>query len=124
MTARVRITRIIAADEIAAQIEPAMKRLLNAMHRRAQRAVPKRTFNLHDTLETTVELRGSRIVGTLAAGGKTPAAPKGADYALFVEQGTSRMSAQPYLRPALLQSRNVDLLFKGEPDRPRGGRAS
>jgi hypothetical protein len=121
MTARIRITRVIAAGEVADLIEPAMRRLLSAMHRRAQRVVPKRTFNLHDTLETDLEVEGSRVVGTLAAGGKTAAAPRGAEYALFIEQGTSRMKAQPYLRPALLQSRSADLNFEGQPERPRGG---
>ncbi len=121
--ARITITRVIGAADLAAEIEPAMQRLVNAIHRRAQRLVPKRTWNLHDTLVNGVEVRGPRVVGVVGVGGSTNAAPEGADYWDYVEHGTSRMRAQPYLRPALLQSRSADLASRETPDAPRGGRA-
>lgn len=119
---RIIITRIIAEREIAEQVAPAMRRLVNAVHRRAQRLVPKRTWNLHDTLVSDVELRGDRVVGVVGVGGRTSFAPNGAAYWEHVETGTSRMRAQPYLRPALLQSRSRDLRNTQEPDKPKGQR--
>jgi HK97 gp10 family phage protein len=121
--ARIIITHTIGAGELAAEIAPAMQRLVNAIHRRAQRLVPKRTWNLHDTLVNGVEVQGGRVVGAVGVGGSTGAAPDGAGYWDFVEHGTSRMRAQPYLRPALLQSRSADLDETREPSAPRGGRS-
>jgi hypothetical protein len=122
MSARIRITRLIATRDLADELQPAMRRLANAMHGRAQLTVPKDTWTLHDTLESDVSVRHGLIVATLAAGGPTGAAPDGAPYALHVEGGTSRMRAQPYLRPALLQTTSADLKHRSEPRRPRGGR--
>lgn len=120
---RIILTRVIAAGELADDLAPAMRRLTNALHRRAQRLVPKRTWNLHDTLTSGVEVDGSKVRGIVGVGGPTDAAPDGAAYWDYVETGTSRMRAQPYLRPAMLQSKSADLLSDVEPDKPRGGRS-
>ena len=121
-SARIRITRIIAPAELAEQIEPKIQNLVNAIQRRAQRVVPKRTWNLHDTLTNGVEREGGVVIGTVGVGGKTSAAPEGARYWDNVERGTSRAAAQPYMRPALMQSRSGDLNSTAEPNGPRGGR--
>lgn len=121
--ARIIITRVVAPRQLAAEIEPAMRRLTNALHRRVQRLVPKRTWNLHDTIVSDVEVDGAKVRGVVGVGGATDYAPNGAEYWDFVERGTSRMRAQPYLRPALLQSKSADLNSRVEPNKPRGGRS-
>jgi HK97 gp10 family phage protein len=100
---RLRITRVLAADELGSQIEPKMRNLGNAIGARAQRLVPKRTFALHDSIRSETSRAGATVTTTVSAGGGD------VDYALFVERGTSRMGAQPYLRPAFLQSKASDL---------------
>jgi hypothetical protein len=45
------------------QVKPKFTNLINAMGRRAQRLVPKRTWALHDTIRTDVTERGSQLVG-------------------------------------------------------------
>lgn len=120
--ARIRITRVIADAELAEQVVPKMRNLINAVHRRAALVVPKRTWNLHDTLTTGVEVEGSRVVATLGVGGPTDAAPDGARYWDHVERGTSKAPAQPYMRPALMQSKARDLNDEGAPPSARGGR--
>lgn len=123
MSGRLVITRELGPGELADEVEPAMRRLTNAMHRRAQRLVPKRTWRLHDTLTSDVEVEGATVRGIVGVGGPTDAEPDGADYWDYVEGGTSRQRAQPYMRPALLQSKSADLMSRDEPDRPRGGRS-
>lgn len=44
---------------------------------------------------------------TLRVGSDTSYLPEGEDYSLYVELGTSKMAAQPYLRPALYRQRGV-----------------
>ena len=44
------------------------------------------------------------------------------DYALHVELGTSKMSAQPYLRPAMLQVTGADFRYAGAGPETRGVR--
>lgn len=112
--ARIRITRVINDEELGRQIEERMIRLGNAIGARAQRLVPKRTWALHDTISTTTERTGSRVVTTVGAGGGD------VDYALNVERGTSRMRAQPYLRPALLQMKPGDFRYSGNGPETRG----
>lgn len=96
-----RITRLFP-DRINEQLVEPMTNLGKGIGRRAQRLVPKDTWALHDSIEAKTEVQGDRIVTTVSAGGGD------VGYAMFVEQGTSRMAAQPYLRPALLQSRAGD----------------
>lgn len=97
------VKRVASDAEVAALIEPAMRKLLAAMASRARRAVPKRTWALHDTIAHEVTREGAVVVGTLSAGSLE------VDYARHVELGTSRAKAQPYLRPAVLQSKGSDL---------------
>jgi hypothetical protein len=65
----------------------------------ARRYVPVLTGRLRGTIRAE-HLTGSGRVwfGNVAAG---------VDYHLYVEYGTSRMAAQPYMRPALFQARAV-----------------
>ncbi len=116
----IRITRIVAPREIAEQVEPSMRRLGNAIGRRAQRLVPKRSWRLHDTIEATTETTGDKIVTRVSMGGRTVRG-KTVDYGLHVERGTSRAMAQPFMRPALYQSKTADLAFTGDLDKPHGG---
>jgi HK97 gp10 family phage protein len=105
--AGLRITHIGDSDDVAKAIEPKMRNLGKAMKRRAERLVPKRTFNLHDTLTEATEREGGKVTTQLGVGG--PINGKKADYWEHVERGTSRQAAQPYLRPAMLQSQPSDL---------------
>jgi HK97 gp10 family phage protein len=108
MVTRIRITKMTDGDEIARQIVPRMESLGQAVGARMQRLVPKRTWALHDTIETATERRGAKVTTTISAGSAD------VGYALLVERGTSRMRAQPYMRPALAQSRAGDLHFSGK----------
>lgn len=114
MASRIIITRVVDDDELGRQIEPYMVNLGNAIARRMQRLVPKRSWALHDTIEAGTEREGGRVITEVGAGGGD------VDYELMVERGTSRMRAQPYMRPALLQSRASDLNFTGGPPKRHG----
>lgn len=107
MATRIIITRVIDADELGRQIEPHMVNLGNAIAKRMQRLVPKRTWALHDTIVAGTERKGGRIVTEVGAGSGR------VKYEMHVERGTSIAPAQPYMRPALLQSKAADLNFKG-----------
>lgn len=120
--ARIRITRVVAPAELAEQMMPKMQNLVNAIQRRAQRVVPKKTWNLHDTLTNGVEREGGKVVGTVGVGGPTSASPDGARYWDSVEYGTSKAPKQAYMRPALMQSKSRDLNDETPPAGPRGGR--
>lgn len=73
-------------------------RLGPAIQANARRTVPVRTGALSRSIIVQVRRDGAKSV--LQVGSALP-------YALFVETGTSRMAAQPYLRPALLQARGT-----------------
>lgn len=105
--ATVVITRFADPADIASQLEPKMHSLGQAIARRSQRLVPKRSWALHDTHEVETSRKGDTVTTRVSVGG--PLAP----YWREVEYGTSKMSAQPYLTPALLQSRSADLNFTG-----------
>lgn len=108
MTTRIRITTVTDGDEIARQIVPRMESLGQAVGARMQRLVPKRTWALHDTIDTVTERDGAKVTTEISAGSAD------VGYALHVERGTSIMRAQPYMRPALAQSRAGDLHFQGK----------
>ena len=55
----------------------------------AKALVPVDTGNLKSSIQTTQEGPLTALVG-----------PRDVDYAVYVEYGTSRMAAQPYMRPA------------------------
>lgn len=103
MSARIRITKVTDGAEIARQVVPHMEALGQAVAARARRLVPKRTWALHDTIDTETTRSGSKITTTVGAGSSK------VDYALHVERGTSKMRAQPYLRPAFAQISAADL---------------
>lgn len=105
---RIRITKLVSDDELGRQLEPKMANLGQAIARRMQRLVPKRTWNLHDTIAADTEREGGKVTLQVGVGGNGEA-----DYWEHVERGTSRQKAQPYMRPALLQSTGRDLLGKG-----------
>lgn len=107
MATRIIITRVVDPDELGKQVEPHMRNLGNAIGTRMQRLVPKRSWALHDTIETGTERVGAKVVTEVGAGGGD------VDYETHVERGTSKQKAQPYMRPALLQSKASDLNFTG-----------
>lgn len=111
---RIKITKQADTAAIAKQIEPKMRNLGNSVARRMQRVVPKRTWALHDTVVTETERTGSKVKTTVGAGNDK------IKYALAVERGTSRAAAQPYMRPALLQSRAGDLINDAGPPKYHG----
>lgn len=111
--AKIRITKQFEAEAIAVALSPGMSNVGNALVRRMQRIVPKRTWALHDTIKNYgVEVRGTAATVTVGAGGVAPSGRK-VDYTLHVERGTSRMAAQPFMRPAMLQTRTSDMLGGG-----------
>ena len=115
MTTRIQITKVTDGAELARQIEPRMAALGEAIGARMQRLVPKRTWALHDTIFSETERKGSRVTTTVGFGDDNKV-----DYGLKVERGTSKMRAQPFARPALLQSKAGDLNYRGAGIRRHG----
>lgn len=111
---RIRITRVTDDAEIARQLVPHMRNLGQALGARMQRLVPKRTFALNDTIATDTEARGAKVVTEVGFGDDR------VRYGLLVERGTSRMAAQPFARPALLQTKTSDLAYSGQGIRAHG----
>lgn len=108
VSTRIRVSEI-DLPAITAQCLPKMENLGNAVAVRMQRLVPKRTWALHDTINTQTEQSGSRITTFVGFGGGR------VNYGLFVERGTSFMAAQPFARPAMLQSKAGDFTFEDGP---------
>lgn len=108
MTTRIRITRVADGDDLARQIEPHMAALGEAIGARMQRLVPKRSWDLHDTIGAETDRAGSKVTTTVGFGSDE------VDYGMHVERGTSRQAAQPFARPALLQSKAGDLNYSGK----------
>lgn len=107
--ARIRITKVLAPDELGDEIEEPMRNLGNALGRRMQRLAPKATWRLHDSIQKPeTEVRGAKVTTSIAFGGRMVSG-KMVDYHLLVEDGTSKMAAQPYAKPALYQTRSADL---------------
>lgn len=93
-----------------AEIQYASVRYARAVAREvgrdAKRYCPVDTGALRASIYAEVDGNVTRIwVGTNPRG-------DGVDYALFVEFGTSRMAAQPYMRPALFKRRKVNYLIE------------
>lgn len=107
MTTRIRITRVTDGDDIARQMLPHMEALGSAVGARMQRLIPKRTWAAHDTIQSGTERNGSRIRTTIGVGNDE------IDYPIDLEYGTSKMRAQPFMRPALDQSSAGDLNYSG-----------
>ena len=65
----------------------------------AQTIVPKRTRNLMKSIRAgIVRVDDERVEAQIVAG---------ADYASYVEEGTSRQKPQPYLAPSLLKNQRT-----------------
>lgn len=107
-SARIRITRTVNDAKLGRQILPKMENLGQAIGARGQRIVPKRTWALHDTFAVSTEQAGAKITTTVGVG-----SPE-VDYGLDVERGTSKMQAQPFLRPAFAQTTGRDLNYSGK----------
>lgn len=107
-TARLRITKVANPRVLDKDMLTAGRNLGNAIGRRARRLVPKLSWSLHDTIRSGAKVVApGKVVATVTAGGNVNG--RLVTYALHVERGTSKMRAQPYLRPAALQSRDADL---------------
>ena len=75
------------------EIKQAMWRAILIIEADAKRNAPVDTGNLRSAITSMVEqIAADAMQGQVGAP---------VEYALFVELGTSKMSAQPYLRPAL-----------------------
>lgn len=79
-----------ADKEFLEATEDAKKRVV----RIAQQKAPVDTGKLESSIEGTVKTDGDNIVMLVGSP---------VEYAIYVEAGTSKMAAQPYLRPALEQ---------------------
>lgn len=112
-SARIRITKTANGGMLAAQLVGPVRNVTAAVARRMVRLVPKKTFRLQDSIEDHgAEVKGSAVVGTVSFGGKVVRGIN-VDYGLMVERGTSKMAAQPFARPAVLQISQSDLTAKG-----------
>lgn len=109
MGAEIVLTRVIGAHESAEMLVPPMRRLGGAIARRMRRTVPKRSWRLHDTIDTATTIEGNTVVTRDTFGGRTVRG-KLVNYGMHVEKGTSRQAPQPFARPALLQSTDADLV--------------
>jgi HK97 gp10 family phage protein len=91
--------RIVISSEAVPGLEAALIEKLEPVARRvvsnAKRLVPVDTYNLHDNIESQVGPEGGKIVARVGTD---------VEYGLYVEQGTSRARAQPWLRPAAMQA--------------------
>jgi HK97 gp10 family phage protein len=81
------IPAIIASVEAKSYSAP--KKVADRIATTARQIVPKVTYNLHDSIVTQVASRGKQSDILVLA-----------DYAAYVEYGTYKMSARPYLAPA------------------------
>jgi HK97 gp10 family phage protein len=74
----------------------------------ARRTVPVRDGNLKAAIIIQVHLDGADSTLQVGVDPEAPGRPHPeqgpTDYSVFVELGTSRQAAQPYLRPAALQA--------------------
>lgn len=103
----IRIVQVADPSELAEQYEPKMQNLGQAIGSRMQRLVPKRTFALHDTISAETKRDGSKVTTTVGFGSGQ------VDYGMYVERGTSKMAAQPFARPAFMQTTGKDLSYSG-----------
>lgn len=77
-------------EELAKAVETALEEIGLAAEGYAKLACPVDTGRLRNSISHAVDGKAA-IIGT------------NVEYAPYVELGTSRMSAQPYLRPAVLE---------------------
>lgn len=80
-------------DESDSELEAMMQTTANRIERDAKSMAPVgETGNLRASIENEVESKRKAIIAEVGSN---------VEYAPYVEYGTSRMEAQPYLRPAL-----------------------
>jgi len=84
-----------AVPGLESALSEKMEIIVARVVRNAQRIVPVDTHNLQDHIEGDVGLESGKVVGRVGTD---------VEYGIYVEQGTSRMAAQPWLRPAALQA--------------------
>jgi len=77
--------------------ESVLKCLCHKIERKAKQKVPVLTGNLKRSIRAIIKPGIKRIY----AGGNAPGVGTPVEYAGYVELGTSKMAAQPYLRPAV-----------------------
>lgn len=68
----------------------------------AKRRAPKDTGRLYKSITKEVRREGKESVGIIGTN---------VEYAIFQEYGTSKMSAQPYLRPSILENKKQIISF-------------
>ncbi len=108
-SAYIRVTRVIAPNDLAREVAPAVVRVRDNIIVRARRLVPKRSFRLHDSIRPDeVRIAGGKVGTGVLVGGQDIRG-RAVDYWDYVERGTSRMAAQPFMRPAVLQTTDSDL---------------
>jgi HK97 gp10 family phage protein len=74
---------------------------------KAESGVPVDTGNLRDSIQKKITNKGMLFSGTVFVNEKK------APYATFVEFGTSKMQARPFIRPAIDKNReNIKKLFR------------
>lgn len=89
--ARIAVDLTTAATAVVAQAGAATGKAIVDVQAHAQAIVPVDTGYLKSSISTEVSRDGSTVRGEV---GPT------ANYGAYVELGTSRMRAQPYMRPA------------------------
>ena len=87
-------------------LEEALEEIAEKIRDDAKNFVPVDTGSLKKSIR--VEKEGDLQVSVVAGGGGVinPRTGREVDYASFVEFGTSRMSPQPYMQPALEKNRD------------------
>lgn len=88
MASRLELTPDMLAQFQAVSDEYVAETVLPKIAAKAKRIVPYDSGTLHDNIHPEVNADGMFVVADT-------------EYAAFVEQGTSKMAAQPYLRPAM-----------------------
>ena len=123
--------RLVAhLEEAIKRIDPNMKEALREVARRvvqdAKALCPVDTGSLQRSIraeEYPLQVNIYRVY--VIVGGKiiNPKTRKKVDYAAYVEYGTSRAPAQPFLRPALEQNRQIlhEVLTNGFKEAFKGG---
>jgi HK97 gp10 family phage protein len=110
MADALRLTVAANADDLVGEaLEHLLAdRLGPAIQANARRSVPVRFGNLKAAIIVQVDLAGSDSILQVGvdpeADGRPHPEEGPTDYGAFVELGTSKMAAQPYLRPAILQA--------------------
>lgn len=82
-----------------ANYEPTMTDIVLQIERDAKKGAPVDTGNLRASIESEVHLEDADTVAGFVG--------TNVEYAPFVELGTSRMGAQPFLRPAVEENRDL-----------------